>query len=202
MLLQISIAKEELIPSASVPASGDFDSDFSLLSSQIEPDTPAYLLYRLDLPVASFILYSYVPDTSPVRAKMLYASTRATLVRFLTPARLATTIHASLPDELTASAYKAHLRHLEAKKPMTEREEEIERLKVLEEQTANQPQEANPLFGEGKGRSGWTEEASAAVEDFAKSSSGAAVRLVSGLPLEWRSARDGDATACDSARQR
>ncbi len=180
--MQISIANEELIASDSVQSAADFASDFDLLSPLLEPNTPAYILYRQDPPNSStFILYSYVPDSSPVRQKMLYASTRATLVKFLTPSKLNTTIHASAPDELTHKAWLAYVRSQEKGGGRTAREEEIERLKEAEAAASQEGQEASPLFGEGKGRSGWADSAVEGVKDFLGKGAGEAVRLVSHL---------------------
>lgn len=171
--------------SASVPSSGSQSSDFSLLPPLLHASTPAYFLFRLDSPSHSpqFIFYSYVPDTSPVRQKMLYASTRATLVRFLSPSRLATTIHCSVPEELSLAAYDAHVESEAAPKARTEREAEIERLRQAEAAAVEQAPgagEGTPLFGEGKGKSGWTDEAVGKVREFGESEVGAAIRLVSG----------------------
>jgi len=165
--------------SSSVESSSDFAADFSLLPALLEPNSPAYILYRLDpASPSSFILYSYVPDSSPVRQKMLYASTRATLTKFLTPSKLHTTIHASAPDELSYAAWLAHVKSQEKGGARTAREEELERLKEAEAAASQEAQEASPLFGEGKGRTGWTDPAVKVVTAFGQAGVGEAVRLV------------------------
>lgn len=57
----------------------DFDS---CVKSLIEPNQPCYLIYRLDTKSDSgydWLFISWSPDSAPVRQKMLYASTKATL---------------------------------------------------------------------------------------------------------------------------
>jgi twinfilin-like protein len=56
-------------------------ADFSKVVPTFERHTAAFVLYRLDSTDASaggheWVLLSYVPDGSPVKQRMLYASTR------------------------------------------------------------------------------------------------------------------------------
>lgn len=46
-------------------------------------------------PEKKWVFYSYVPDAAPVRSKMLYASSRATLVRVLGDDHIALSIFAT-----------------------------------------------------------------------------------------------------------
>ncbi len=55
--------------------------DFAKVVPNFERHTAAFVLYRLDSTDASagsheWVLLSYVPDGSPVKQRMLYASTR------------------------------------------------------------------------------------------------------------------------------
>lgn len=80
--LPITISKESLSPLPPVPVSSTFESSLSSLQEHVSPKTPIYLLVRTpqsDLLTA----ITYVPSTAPVRSKMLFASTRATLTRDL-----------------------------------------------------------------------------------------------------------------------
>lgn len=60
-----------------------WDKDFDkLIVPLIEENQPCYILYRLDTKNTSgyeWLFVSWSPDTAPIRQKMLYASTKATL---------------------------------------------------------------------------------------------------------------------------
>lgn len=62
---------------------GQLESDYkSFVMPLVEDHSPSFLLVRLDSIAHSgydWLLISYTPDTAPVRQKMLYAATRATL---------------------------------------------------------------------------------------------------------------------------
>ncbi|GAA6040638.1 hypothetical protein JCM8097_008081 [Rhodosporidiobolus ruineniae] len=153
---QISIQDEQLVPAGSFPTTTDSSSsspptsndedeaqlkyDFELFNHEgvVEDKTPAYYLLRLTPPPSStFLFLSYVPDAAPVRSKMLYASTRSTLARFLGDSRLSkTSLFATSPGELSYEAYEAQTRHEGAEKPMTAREAEAEAIRQAEREEA------------------------------------------------------------------
>lgn len=74
---------EELVLSATKDCINTWDKDYdTLIKPLIEENQPCYLLYRFDTKNSSgfdWLLISWSPDTAPVRQKMLYASTKATL---------------------------------------------------------------------------------------------------------------------------
>lgn len=115
-----------------------------------------------------------VPDSAPVRSKMLYASTRSTLIRSLGQSRISTTIFATTPDDLTAAAFARHERHLASAAPMTEREKEQEAMKLVESKMRDGESNGgrSMVFGKSdvKGVSvglEWSEEATEAAKAFA-----------------------------------
>lgn len=112
---------------------------------------------------------------------MLHASTRAPLAKFLSPSRLHASVHASSAAELTHDAWAARVRSQERGAGRTAEEAERERVREAEEGAVREggAGEGTALFGEGRGRSGWTEGAVEAVRRVAEGEVGAAVRLVS-----------------------
>jgi hypothetical protein len=50
--------------------------DFATVQSHMEPKIPCYILFKLDAAENRWLCLSYVPDGSPVKQRMLYASTR------------------------------------------------------------------------------------------------------------------------------
>lgn len=85
--LPITIASEALHPQPAIPfasSSSTFEASLPSLADHLHPKTPIYLLLRRSpTQNTGLVALTYVPATAPVRAKMLFASTRSTLVRDL-----------------------------------------------------------------------------------------------------------------------
>jgi twinfilin-like protein len=84
--LLCTIEKESLTPLAVLePASASFADDLSLLAPHLKPNVALYIILRRYSATepAPFVGITYVPNAAPVRQKMLFASTRLTLVREL-----------------------------------------------------------------------------------------------------------------------
>ncbi|KAK4706179.1 twinfilin, partial [Phenoliferia sp. Uapishka_3] len=141
----------------------------------LPPSMAARIAAELPTPSSHWIFYSYVPDKAPVRSKMLYASTRATLLKNLGDTRIATAIFATSRADLTHSAYLSHLSHLSIDAPLTARESEMAELKAAEraEQIAGTDvsdggRAGQPAWSGTVGLS-WSGEAKALLKEFAKS---------------------------------
>jgi twinfilin-like protein len=89
LLVSISKSPEELVPVSTIPStSSDFSKDLDNLTPHIKENVALYVILRQegkggDGGVGSCVAVTYVPDKAPVRQKMLFASTRLTLVREL-----------------------------------------------------------------------------------------------------------------------
>lgn len=79
----MTISSEQLIPLSSIPFSASFTSSLPLLNPHLQPKTPIFLLLRKAPDTPHLVAVTYIPSTAPVRAKTLFASTRASLVREL-----------------------------------------------------------------------------------------------------------------------
>lgn len=98
----------EVIPSASA----EFSSDLSGLGSLLKDNEAAYVILRRYQDAADgFVAVTYVPDTANVRQKMLFASSRLTLVRELGAERFRETWFATTKDDLTAEGFRSHDKH-------------------------------------------------------------------------------------------
>ncbi|SCV69980.1 BQ2448_1374 [Microbotryum intermedium] len=137
----------------------------------------------------SWLFISYVPDGSPVRSKMLYASSRQSLLRALGDSRFSSSIIASTQDELTFAAYQDHLAAQHSSAPLTAREQEIADIKAAEakerregdtSESLNQPRSMLDLSGSSQGTSadgkktgtGWSDEAADLIKAFAAGDKG------------------------------
>ncbi|KAK2745372.1 Twinfilin-1 [Myotisia sp. PD_48] len=112
--LPVTITLEHLDPlpplkfSSNVDAAGDsngsndpFYGSLSILTEILVPKTPIYLILRRSPGTTTgLIALTYVPYNSPVRAKMLFASTRATIVRGLGSEKFIESIFATEVEEV------------------------------------------------------------------------------------------------------
>jgi twinfilin-like protein len=99
----VTITGESLTPLATLRFSGAgaFYPSLSQLSSVLEPKTPIYLLIRRpETGSSSLIALTYIPSNAGVRAKTLFAATRATLVRELGSEKFGETVFATDEDEV------------------------------------------------------------------------------------------------------
>ncbi|TFK42703.1 hypothetical protein BDQ12DRAFT_757925 [Crucibulum laeve] len=133
--IKVSIQDESLVHDLSVPASASFDQDFAKLNDVLDDNTPAYVLGKQD--DGQWIAIFYVPDSARVRDKMLYASTRASLLKSLGSTTFIDSVFATSKADLTPEAYASHQRHLAAPKPLSTREQELADLRAAESATAS-----------------------------------------------------------------
>lgn len=96
-----------------------------MIQNHLTENVPCYILYRLDSENnlgKEWVLFSFVPDRAPVRQKMLYSSTKATLKQRLGVGRFLIEIHGTNKSDLTLSSYRKYLTHKHAEAPLTQAE--------------------------------------------------------------------------------
>ncbi|KAI0341776.1 actin depolymerizing protein [Trametopsis cervina] len=125
--LKVSIRNESLVADRSEPPSGTFEEDFDKLGDLLEENVPAYVLVRLDSPPTDWLAVFF----------MLYAATRTSLTRSLGSAPFKDTLFATTKDEVTFSAYEKHRASLNAPKPMSAREREMDEIRKAESKSAS-----------------------------------------------------------------
>ncbi|KAK6087984.1 actin monomer binding protein [Seiridium cupressi] len=131
--LLVTIQNEQLVPLTTLPSKGsDFTANLSSLSSHLQPNEALYILLRRRPSPPGLLAISYVPDSAKVRQKMLFASTRLTLVRELGSEHFAESIFATTPEELTAAGFAKHEKHAELAAPLTEEERTLGEVKRAE----------------------------------------------------------------------
>jgi len=130
--LLISIADESLVPNGTLTVSGTLSEDLGLLQDILKDNVPSYILARLDgTDQVAWLFISYVPDLATPQNKMLYASTRTSLVKGMGD-RFKETLYANSKEELSPASYAAHLRHNAAPHPLSAREAELASIKASE----------------------------------------------------------------------
>lgn len=101
----------------------------------IEENQPCYILYRLDNKNSlgyEWLFISWSPDSAPVRQKMLYASTKATLKQEFGSSQIKEELHGTIMSDITLDGYKRHKKNVAAPAPLSMREEELQEIKKTE----------------------------------------------------------------------
>jgi twinfilin-like protein len=112
------------VPLNTIPLQSDFSSDLSQLAPHLSPNSARYVLLKLAPGEPDgYAAVTYVPNAAPVREKMLFASTRLTLVRELGIERFRETLFATEAAELTAEGWAKHQKHSTQAAPLTQEEE-------------------------------------------------------------------------------
>ncbi|OAA55538.1 40S ribosomal protein [Niveomyces insectorum RCEF 264] len=127
---------EFLSPSSSpaaVPSEFERNVD-DLLVPRLQEKEAVYVLLRRYSEKPHLIAATYVPDTAPVRQKMLFASTRLALVRELGSEHFRETLFVTTPDELTGRGFARHDAHNALAAPLTEEERSLGDVKRAEQE--------------------------------------------------------------------
>ncbi|KAF0290877.1 Twinfilin-1 [Amphibalanus amphitrite] len=126
--VKISIENEQLSLHTHVPADSTWERDWdSVVPDLVDDKQPTYVLYRLDSKNSmgfEWLMITWSPDDSPVRQKMLYASTKATLKKEFGGAQIKDEVFATVKEDVTFNGYQRHLRAQKAPAPRSMAEEE------------------------------------------------------------------------------
>ncbi|KAI8983649.1 hypothetical protein BDB01DRAFT_791605 [Pilobolus umbonatus] len=132
----MSIEKESVIQSGTTPVESTFEADYKHVTGYLDSTKPAYLFVRLDQKNNAgeyeWLFLTYVPDHAKIRDKMIYASTRTSLLRELGDNRFVDSIFGTDQSEFTWEGYQKHLKHKSAAAPLTRREQELSEIKAAE----------------------------------------------------------------------
>ncbi|XP_075403583.1 twinfilin-2 [Tenrec ecaudatus] len=138
-LIKVVIEDEQLVLGASRELAGSWDQDYDrAVLPLLEPQEPCYLLYRLDSRNAQgfeWLFLAWSPDSSPVRLKMLYAATRATVKKEFGGSHIKDEIFGTVKDDLSFAGYQKHLSSRAAPAPLTSAERELQQIRINEVKT-------------------------------------------------------------------
>ena len=101
---------------------------------------------------------------------MLYASSRASLLKSLGSTTFSDNLFATSKSDLTPEAYSAHRKHVAAPKPLSAREQEMADIRAAERETAPSYEGSRTrqaIVGTGVGLK-WSQEVESAVEELGK----------------------------------
>ncbi|KAF9155901.1 hypothetical protein BG015_008150 [Linnemannia schmuckeri] len=132
--VKVSIINESLEDDGLFDIQGTFEKDFAIMHENLAEKQPAYFLVRLGDSKASseWIFLCYVPDVAPIRQKMIYAATRASLTKDLGDSHFTDSIYGTNKGDFTLEGYKKHRASLAAPKPLSERERQLAEIRANE----------------------------------------------------------------------
>jgi len=124
--VQIINNDETLESVLSEPASGTWEADFDKVPQHLHPKQACFVLYRTDKQNSEnkymWYMLCFVPDTCPVRQKMLYASTRHTLRADLGQYNFIDEIHGTDGRDFSSQGYQEYYTAKTSEAPLTEGE--------------------------------------------------------------------------------
>ncbi|KAJ3602938.1 hypothetical protein NHX12_030682 [Muraenolepis orangiensis] len=135
-LIKVSIQDEQLVLGAYRELEESWDQDYDrLLLPLLDDQEPCYVLYRLDTQNAQgyeWIFISWSPDQSPVRQKMLYAASRATVKKEFGGGHVKDELFGTAEEDVCLLGYQHHVSSCSAPAPLTRAEQELQRIKITE----------------------------------------------------------------------
>ncbi|XP_060108621.1 twinfilin-1 [Heteronotia binoei] len=138
-LLKIAIENEQLTVGSAKQPGESWEKDYDgFVLPLLEDRQPCYILYRLDSQNAQgyeWIFIAWSPDLSPVRQKMLYAATRATLKKEFGGGHIKDEVFGTNKEDVSLKGYEKHLITQSSPAPLTAAEEELRQIKIKEIQT-------------------------------------------------------------------
>ncbi len=139
--LLATVSGEKLQPltllAPSTPGASFSSNVRDLLTPHIKPNEALYIILRRFPSSPRFVAVTYVPDSAPVRQKMLFASTRLTFVRELGSEHFRETVFATNAAELTAEGFEKQDKHNALDAPLTEEERSLGEVKRAEQEAGS-----------------------------------------------------------------
>uniref|UniRef100_A0A3B5L5E2 Twinfilin actin-binding protein 2b n=1 Tax=Xiphophorus couchianus TaxID=32473 RepID=A0A3B5L5E2_9TELE len=135
-IMKIIISNEELVLDSFREPVQSWDQDYDqFVLPLLTPQEPCYILYRLDSQNAQGYEWTFIawsPDQSPVRQKMMYAATRATLKKEFGGGHIRDEMFGTVEDDLCFQGYMRHRSSCSSPAPLTSAEQELQRIKITE----------------------------------------------------------------------
>ncbi|NXW05277.1 TWF2 protein, partial [Fregetta grallaria] len=135
-LIKVIIEDEQLVLGAHKELSRRWDADYdAFVLPLLDEQQPCYVLYRLDSQNAQgyeWLFISWSPDSSPVRLKMLYAATRATVKKEFGGGHIKDEMFGTVKEDVSLSGYQKHMSSCSAPAPLTAAEQELQQIRINE----------------------------------------------------------------------
>lgn len=192
--VQVAIEDEKFTVANTIPLGTSAEEDFEAAKRLLSEDAAAYLLFRLlrGEEKQPWALMSFVPDTAPVKQKMLYANAKDTLRKKLPGDSFGQESHWSAMDEVMMGGAAA-LSGVDVQHVMTEAERMVlhEDMSSAAEAAAGKVKSAGLAFP-------LVAAASAKVDEFSKGSAALVVLEIIDEQIQLKGA--GSAAAASDVR--
>uniref|UniRef100_UPI00398F386B twinfilin-2 isoform X2 n=1 Tax=Pristiophorus japonicus TaxID=55135 RepID=UPI00398F386B len=136
-IMKVIIKDEQLVLGMYKEPSQAWDRDYDrFILPLLEDMQPCYILYRLDSQNAQgyeWLFISWSPDHSPVRQKMLYAATRATVKKEFGGGHIKDELFGTMKEDVCFGGYQKHVLSRLGPAPLTAAEEELKQIKINED---------------------------------------------------------------------
>ncbi|XP_015906353.1 twinfilin-2 [Parasteatoda tepidariorum] len=130
---KVVIKDEELILDKSFEKTGTWEQDYDKsVLPLIEYQQPCYVFFRLDSTNEAgyeWVFISWAPDNSPVRQKMLHASTKATLKKEFGGGQIKDELFGTVKEDVNLRGYKKHIESEKAPCPLSPSEAILQQIK-------------------------------------------------------------------------
>ncbi|KAI0462367.1 hypothetical protein LJB42_003858 [Komagataella kurtzmanii] len=130
--LTLKIQDEQIVVDKLIEGTSSFKQDFALIREALSDVEPRYVIIKND-EIDKHTFISYVPDNAKVRDKMLYASTKTTLIRELGLEYFFPIAFVSDLDEVSYEGWQAIKAHESEQQPLTQEEESLKLVKDIED---------------------------------------------------------------------
>ncbi|XP_073681835.1 twinfilin-2b isoform X2 [Garra rufa] len=135
-VVKIVIRSEQLVLGAYREVSQSWDQDYdACVLPMLDGLEPCYILYRLDSQNQlgyEWLFISWSPDQSPVRLKMVYAATRATLKKEFGGSHLNDELFGTVQEDVCFQGYLRHMSSSSSPAPLTTAEQQLHQIKITE----------------------------------------------------------------------
>lgn len=135
-LIKVCIQDEQLVLGAYREPKQSWDQDYDhFLLPLLDDQEPSYFLFRLDSQNAlgyEWVFISWSPDQSPVKQKMLYAATRATVKKEFGGGHVKYELFGTVKDDVCLLGYQHYVTSCSGPAPLTAAEQELQRIKITE----------------------------------------------------------------------
>ncbi|XP_030633423.1 twinfilin-2-like [Chanos chanos] len=139
-LIKIVIRNEQLVLGMHIEPSQSWDRDYDqFVLPLLDSLEPCYILYRLDSHNAQgyeWLFISWSPDQSPVRLKMMYAATRATVKKEFGGGHIKDEMFGTVQEDICFQGYLRHVSSSSIPAPLTAAEQELHQIKITEVKTS------------------------------------------------------------------
>ncbi|XP_017305705.3 twinfilin-2b isoform X1 [Ictalurus punctatus] len=137
-VIKIVIRSEQLVLGSYREPSQSWDQDYDpCVLPLLDSSEPCYILFRMDTQNQQgyeWLFISWSPDQSPVRLKMVYAATRATLKKEFGGSHIKDELFGTTQEDVCFQGYLRHMSSSSSPGPLTAAEQELHQIKATEEE--------------------------------------------------------------------